>query len=343
MTIMLQMRLCSCIFVLLGLSAQARSAEQPPTATQIRAAIAKALPPLDTAARISAERRKCFTCHNQGLPMLVMVDARQRGFDIDEENLQRQIDHTAAHLKRGKSNYLAGVGQGGKADTAGSALWALDASDYPRDEITDAVVEFFLQRNADTPYWSAQSKRPPSEGSRFTSTFFALRGMEAYGFEEKRDAIDQRRKAALEWLNATPPKDNEDRVFRLRALALAKAEASQIRAAATELLKHQQDDGSWSQLDSIDQGDAYATGSALAALYESGHLKAEENSYRRGLSFLLRDQKDDGTWHVISRSRPIQEPYDTGFPHGDDQFISASASAWATLALLNAIAEPQAE
>ena len=324
-------------FVVIGMSQPLAAADAEPTREQIRAAISKALPPLNEAARVSAERRKCFTCHNQGLPILVMVEAQRRGFAIDEENLQRQVDHTAAHLKRGRSNYLAGVGQGGKADTAGSALWALDAAGYARNEITDAVIEFFLQRDADTPYWSAQSKRPPSEGSRFTSTFFALRGMKAYGFREKQQGIDRRRQAALEWLIKTLPVDHEDRVFRLRALTLTKAETESIQTAATDLLNEQKSDGSWWQLETIEQGDAYATGSALAALHDSERLNVDSASYRRGLGYLLRNQQDDGTWHVESRSRPIQEPYDSGFPHGDDQFISASASAWATLALLNAL------
>lgn len=329
------------LFALVGFSLPAFAADEIPTTEKIRAAISNALPPLNDAARVSAEQRKCFTCHSQGLPVLVMIRARDKGFDIDAENLQRQVNHTATHLKRGKSNYLAGIGQGGKTDTAGSALWALEAADYPRDDITDAVVEFFLKRNADTPYWSSQSKRPPSEGSPFTSTFLALRGLEAYEFEEKREAIDQRRQAALDWLIKTKPKDNEDRVFRLRALSLTTPESDEVQQAANDLQNHQNDDGSWSQLADSEHGDAYATGSAIDALHASGQIKAEDERYRRGVGFLVNTQKDDGSWHVKSRSRPIQEPYDAGFPHGDDQFISASATAWATLALLNALTGPQ--
>ena len=34
-----------------------------------------------------------------------------------------------------------------------------------------------------------------------------------------------------------------------------------------------------------------------------------------------------------SRSKPFQPYYESGFPHGKDQFISISASGWATAAL----------
>jgi hypothetical protein len=37
---------------------------------------------------------------------------------------------------------------------------------------------------------------------------------------------------------------------------------------------------------------------------------------------------------VRSRAIPIQPYFESGFPHGRDQFISAAAANWATTALL---------
>jgi hypothetical protein len=48
---------------------------------------------------------------------------------------------------------------------------------------------------------------------------------------------------------------------------------------------------------------------------------------------LLKTQRPDGTWHVVTRSRPIQKYVETGFPHGKDQFISSAATGWAATAL----------
>ena len=316
----------------------AASGDEGPSKETIRAAVTRTLPLLESSARVSAERRRCFTCHNEGLPMLVFTEARRRGFAIDGNLPSTLSEHTAAHLKRGKSNYLKGIGQGGKADTAGSALWALHSTGYPRDEITDAVVDFLVQWNDDTPYWQAQSNRPPSEGSRFTSTFLALRGFESYRVPEKREAIEARRSSARQWLIETVPDSTEDRVFRLRALQLAQANPPDLANAAELLKTRQRDDGGWSQLDDLDS-DAYATGTALAALHDTGRMAVNDPAYRRGLAFLLDSQRADGSWHVESRSRPIQEPYESGFPHGEDQFISAAATSWATLSLLYALPE----
>ena len=64
---------------------------------------------------------------------------------------------------------------------------------------------------------------------------------------------------------------------------------------------------------------------------------ARRESYARFAAIISNDQEQDGSWHVVSRSRPIQEFFESGFPHAKDQFISCSASAWATLALLQTL------
>ena len=50
-------------------------------------------------------------------------------------------------------------------------------------------------------------------------------------------------------------------------------------------------------------------------------------------SYLLKNQKEDGSWLVKTRSKPIQKFFDNGDPHGKNQFISISATSWATAAL----------
>jgi hypothetical protein len=89
------------------------------------------------------------------------------------------------------------------------------------------------------------------------------------------------------------------------------------------------------------ESDAYATGTALVALHEAGGLATTDPAYRKGVKYLLAAQLPDGTWHVRSRSRPFQTYFESGFPHGKDQFISLAASGWAATAL--ALALPAGE
>ena len=57
----------------------------------------------------------------------------------------------------------------------------------------------------------------------------------------------------------------------------------------------------------------------------------------RGLEFLLKTQHADGSWQVLSRihdDAPVSPPYfETGFPHGKNQFTSCSGTSWAAMAL----------
>src|SRR3954469_3201666 len=102
-------------------------ATSAPEPVAIRAAIGKSLPLLERSAQISMkERKQCFTCHNQGLPILALTTAQTRGLSIDAENLKSQLKFTADFLAKNKTNYLQGKGQGGQAHTAGYALWTLE-------------------------------------------------------------------------------------------------------------------------------------------------------------------------------------------------------------------------
>jgi N-acyl-D-amino-acid deacylase len=300
---------------------------------QIRAAITKAIPAIEKGAAGSADKRKCFTCHNQALPVMALAEAKLRGFDFDQENLKRQIEHTAAHLKRGHKNYLEGRGQGGRVITAGYALWALEAGGSESNEITTAVTGFLADYQKEVGHWKQAGRRPPSSGSEFMTTYVALRGLDAFGTDKQAEKIDERKKVARKWLLETTPKDTEDRVFRLRALTYVEADDKDLKRAASELLKTQRDDGGWAQKSDM-ESDAYATATALVSLRRAGGVAADDPAFQRGIKFLLDNQLDDGSWHVVTRAKPFQTYYETGFPHKKDQFISIAASSWATLALL---------
>src|SRR5262249_44732899 len=149
---------------------------------------------------------------------------------------------------------------------------------------------------------------------------------------EQKERIAKRIEQVRDWLVETKAKDTEDRVFRLWSLKRAGAKDEDVQSAANELIQTQRKDGSWKQLDSM-ESDAYATGSALVALHEAGGLATTDAVYQNGVKYLLQTQLEDGSWLVKSRSKPFQTYFETGFPHGKDQFISSAASGWATTAL----------
>jgi hypothetical protein len=306
-----------------------------PTPANVRAATDRALPLLVKAAAGHVEKQTCFACHNQAFPMLAFHTARGRGFAVRDEDVKEQTEFVAEFLGRNKAKFKKGDGTGGQADTAGYALFTLELGGHKPDEVTAAVAEYLLKYQSDKDHWRVTSNRPPSEASNFTTNYLALRGLRVFGTPAQKEAIAKRREAVREWLLKAPAKDTEDRVFRLLALKEAGARDEAIREAARALATAQRPDGSWSQLDGK-PGDAYATGSALVALHEAGGLSPADPAYRRGLWYLLRTQRPDGSWEVKSRSKPFQPYYESGFPYEKDQFISATASGWATAALARA-------
>jgi squalene cyclase len=223
-------------------------------------------------------------------------------------------------------------------------LVTLAAGGWKPDENTAAVTEYLLQRQKDQDHWTNNSTRPPTEASSFTTSYVALRGLTAFAPPEQKERAEARVKQVREWLLKATPKDTEDRVFRLLALQQVEAPTADVESAAKDLLTKQRDDGGWAQLDShnSDKGepegatksDAYATGTALVALHQAGDLPTSDPAWQRGLRYLLKGQLEDGSWHVTTRSKPFQAYYESGFPHGSDQFISCAASGWATWALV---------
>ena len=310
-----------------------------PTTQMIDSSVSKSLPLLELGAKGSLEKRKqCFNCHNQGLPVMTLVTARTRGFPIDSAHLKEQLQFTADFLSRNVQRYREGEGQNGQVDTAGYALWTLDHAGWKPDDTTVAVAEYLLIREKDHAYWEPDSNRPPSEQSLFTSTYLALRGLKVFGVPDQIERIDARIERARQWMLTTAPQETEDLVFRLRALRLINAPEEIIRQAASDLKMRQKDDGGWAQKEDT-LSDAYATGTTLVSLHEAGGLATDDPVYRKGLAFLISAQLEDGSWHVISRAKPFQTYFESGYPHGKDQFISIAAASWSTTALALALPE----
>jgi N-acyl-D-amino-acid deacylase len=292
----------------------------------VREAATRAVRLIDRTSASFLTTRACFTCHTQTLSAMVLRDARNIGFEIDEANFKRQYERAIEDLS------------GTRVDMKGYALWALDIGQHAPDDKTEAMVEYVLNYEKELGTWKITVDRPPAEASNFTTNYVALRGLNRYGSAKQREAIATRATAVQQWLESANAIDTEDQVFRLRLAYELKLPSNKVDGFVEKLLSEQDADGGWAQKQGM-KPDAYATGSALVALHEAGGLSSQHSAWVRGLGYLLRTQEPDGSWHVASRAKPIQEYFESGFPHGKDQFISAFATGWATEALLMSLAE----
>jgi hypothetical protein len=220
-----------------------------PTPEAIRSAIGRAIPPILRSTEVYPEHRDCFSCHHQAVPALALSLARARGFAIEGETLQALAEHTLADLESGLEDYKKGRGQPGGTTRAGYALFTLDTLGHSRSEVTDAVTGYFLEADKDRDHWRTRSNRPPSEASDFTSSYLAVRGLQAFGPAARKKAIDGRVEDTRRWLGTAKVQDTEDRVFRLLAAHAVGMPVEVAREFSTALVKTQNPDGGWAQLD----------------------------------------------------------------------------------------------
>ena len=328
------------VFAVVLLAGTLRADDAPENEPALRAAIEKALARLEKAATNYVTHRDCFSCHHQALPIVALARARQRGIPVDEAKITEQ----AAFSRMWFDTKVEGMRQGkdvpGGDITTGYALWALAEAGAETGETTDAMVQFLQVRQKPEGNWVASANRPPMEASRFTATAFALGALRG-PFSAKQAALAPLMTGqAASWLRRGETQSTEDLAMRLWGLSRAGVGDAELQPYRDAVLKSQGDDGGWAQLPEM-TSDAYATGQALFLLAESG-FSAREPAYRRGIAWLLANQRDDGAWVVETRSRPVQTFFDNGDPGGESQFISIAATSWATLALLSTL-EPERE
>jgi ankyrin repeat protein len=315
-----------------------RPAPSPKPAATVRAAIERSLPLLQRSATTFAQKAGCVSCHNNSLTSMTIASARTHSFLVDEAAEQTQVKAAAAFVESWRERSLQAWPIPGDAATVSYLLVGLDAGKHAPDLATDAWARYLKNRQSTDGRWSDKSHRPPLEASDFQATATSLRALQVYAPKARKADYESAIRRGAEWLKSANPKTNEDRAFQLLGLAWADPSADNIRSASRDLIAEQRSDGGWGQHEAL-ASDAYATGQALVALLESGVVAVTDDEYKRGVAFLMSTQLEDGSWCVRSRSIPFQPYFESGFPHGHDQWISIAATNWATMALMPAANE----
>lgn len=321
------------------------AADEP--AGDVESATRRGLALITRAASNWQSHKTCFSCHHQTLPMLAAIESSKVGMALDETWLSSQADTTHKYFKVRVDVMNAGDHVPGGSTTAGYGLWALSMARRPQDETTKAVVTYLLKiqgtarlegrkptelTRLQDARWTTSCRRLPMQGSDIADTVLALIGMKQYATAEQQPAMARAAAAAQEWLNQAPLKTQEDRVWRLWGLHHLRGdgEAKQVTRAAIVTAQH--DDGGWPQTDDR-ASDAFSTGQTLFVLRQTG-ATSEDPAVQRARDYLLRTQLADGSWLVESHVKYKAQPYfENGDPHGEHQFLSTAATAWATAAL----------
>ncbi|RYZ30546.1 MAG: hypothetical protein EOO10_02440 [Chitinophagaceae bacterium] len=304
-----------------------------PTAEEISNAIKKSIALLQPSDRLFLQNAgTCHSCHHQDMTAITTYMASKKGYPVNDTISTESLKSIVATVKSRKATNAQHNDPVAIVMSGAYSLWALSENKYPANKSMELLVKNLMQRQTSEGNWVSPNPRPPIEYYAFTATALVINAMNAYTPASLKEEANRRTEKAKVWMMKEVPETNEEKVFQLLGLTWANGDRAFIQQQAKKLIAAQQEDGGWSQLDSL-QTDAYATGQSLYALQYAG-LDVNNKAYQKGITFLLRNQAPDGSWRIKSRSFPSVPFVETGFPTGGDQFISAAGSNWATMALL---------
>ena len=305
---------------------------------QIRQAATRAITLFQASQKRWYSSQTCDSCHHQFQAALAFQAAREHDIPLDEK-----IAHADAVKAFNYSDLDSAVQYNWVIEPAMDDAYELVAANSAgvRPNLATAVYARLLAARQDSDgSWTSFHQRPPSSYSFFTETALSLHAIQLYSHpSEKADAFVHITRGRT-WLASHKASDTEARTYQLLGLWWAGADRAQLQKLAKALLATQQPDGGWNSLDGR-ESDAYSTSQVLVALRDAGDVAISDARWQRGIDYLLKTQAGDGSWHVVSRLHPpasVSPPYfESGYPYGHDQFLSALAADWAVMALARAL------
>src|SRR5262245_25539649 len=314
--------------------ADAANISLKPESPDIRTAVQRSVSLLERATSQFVGKAGCFACHEQPAAAFAVGAARAKGIKIDEKAGSERWTQLTSGLN---ASQLEGAAPLGGADNNLYVAEALVRSGYAPDRKTDILAANLASYQSGDGGWHLPGYvRSPIQDNDFSRTAMGIRALKTYGTPGRAVEVRERIERAKQWLLHANPVTTEDFDMRLAGVAAAGAPVSDLRKLAEPVLARQRPDGGFAQRDGF-ASDAYATGMTLWGLANAGVVEPNQEVYQKGVKFLLATQNPDGSWHVSSRATKFQIYFESGFPHGHDQWISTMATGWAASALSMAV------
>ena len=304
-----------------------------PNNADLRSMIQTSVALLQQSSKETTTNGGCQNCHHQILTGLALTAAREKSIPIDEAAAADQWKAMSTGLRARENGFVQRLDSGGGLDATLYTLSALQANKYPADSTTDAMVAYILSRQFTDGRWPREeASRPPLQDSDFYRVALAVSALRAYAPPSLKTEVDEHMARARGWLMNTMPKTTDDWAMWLAGLQRSGAPQKFVLEAGKALMVRQNPDGGWGGNPFL-ASDAFATSEALCVIFDAGLHAAKDPEYQRGVRFLLGTRAKDGSWHVASRAVKFQPYFESGFPYGHDQWISAAATARSVVAL----------
>jgi ankyrin repeat protein len=292
-------------------------------------AVSRGVTVLRTGAAGTMNEGGCVACHSHPVAAIAAHLAEARG--VGKLAAADTADVVKTN-RNGLAAFLIGREGGGEPDTHEYNAFMMAELNLPPSANTEALVYWLSAKQRTAGNWHGLATRAPIQDGDIGATAMGIRILTAYAAPARKAEYAERVKRAATWLAAQAPRSTQERVMQILGALWADPQANaNASKRVRDLEALQAADGGWSQTPNL-PADAYATGEVLYTLHTFGE-PATAPAVRRGVAFLLATQAADGSWHVTSRAAKIQPYFESGFQYGPDQWISQSATAWATAAL----------
>jgi hypothetical protein len=261
-----------------------------------------------------------------------MCEAKQRGYAVDEPTLA-ELTKWIAESGDGKTD-LARPASVPKALNTKAVLFALAlGADANPDIVSQNGLKLLLKTvetdQTENGSWSSWPEtRPPifgnSDENMTALAILAVLPAAAAGEDSAKAVRDK----GMKWLAETKTDDDaQSTALRLVLLRRLGRPPEEWQPLVQRIEQRQNNDGGWSQTKEM-LSDAWATGQALYALAHAG-IKPDAPVIARAHAFLIRTQREDGSWQMTSRpAKPGGEGSKSLIP------ITGAGSAWAVLGLV---------
>ena len=316
------------------------AAPSPATPQQVHQSVERSLKYLQAESTSWLNTRKCPACHHVALPLWSMIEAERQGYSVNKKFVAETADRMLGSREKMIASKLL-PGPKDQPDTrpglnmgivfvaiAGRALPSLSEGQQQSLKLIAKEIPKKQQKDGS---WKSVDDRIPINESPATDTAWSIMAMEAGTDASKPSPEREAIAKAKAWLNGQAPTSHQTKVFKIWMALREKKTRAELQPSLDELLALQQPNGGWRQVPEM-ASDAYATGQTLYVLSLAGYT-AHQPQIKRGIDFLIANQKPDGSWPMISRSTlgPKRVPTKLLTP------ITCAAGSWATLSLVKLV------
>jgi N-acyl-D-amino-acid deacylase len=323
-------------FVLLAFDISPAVAEPEKTASAQKA-IDRGLGFLITDAKKWRDDHACSTCHHGTMTVWALCEAKAQGFAVEEKTLTDTISWTKERLK--DIDKPRDTRPGWNMVNSPAVYLSVMSLAVPKQNALSSedlkkITGHLMRHQEDDGSWvwsaaPAVNRPPPFFESDEVVTLLALMSLSPHVPADTKVKSESRasRDKGIAWLAKEKPTETTQALaFRLFQDVQSKKSAKELDAGIDRLLARQNKDGGWGQL--IDApSDAFATGQTIYFLGQAG-VQTDRPELRRAVEFLVKTQKEDGSWPMKRRGHPGVTPGDNVVP------IIYFGSAWATMGLM---------